>query len=104
MSHELAGHIAVGGIFWSAIGFVIAVSAFWPWWKTQLGWSITVNELALTVAVAPSILVYWFGPAVYTGAPWLFWVSIGALLTIPPAVAWRAAVIWHTQRKARDML
>ena len=104
MSQALAGQIAAEGIFYSAVGFVIAVSFFWPWWRSQLGWSIVAKSLALAAAVLPSMLVYWFGAGVYADVPWLAWVAIGALWLVPPILAWRVAVIWHAQRRARDIL
>ena len=100
MSIMLAGQIAVRALFWSVIGFVIAVSTFWPWWKSQLGWSIVAKSLALAIAVLPAMLVYWFGPAVYADAPWLQWVSVIGLWLVPPILAWRALVIWQAQRKS----
>ncbi len=104
MTQALAARIAIEGIFWSALGFVIVVSAFWPWWKSQLGWSIAAKSLTLALAVFPAMLAYWFGPSVYQRAPWLQWVAIAALWLVPPILVWRAVVIWHAQRKARDVL
>ena len=96
MSLQLAGVIAVQGIFYSTLAFVIAVSTFWPWWKSQLGWTIIAKSLALTGAVVPAMLVYWFGVKVPV---WLSWVSVIILWAIPPILAWRAYVIWKVQRK-----
>lgn len=104
MTLMVAGQIAVEGIFYSAVGFVLAVSFFWPWWRSQLGWSITAKSLALAIAVLPAMLTYWAGPNIYKDAPWLQWVAISALWLIPPILAWRAVVIWQAQRKARDVL
>lgn len=104
MSYTFAGHAAIQGVFYSALLFVLAVSTFWPWWKSQLGWSIVAKSIALAIAVFPAMLAYWFGPQVYTRALWLRWAAIGALWTIPLILAWRLAVIWQAQRKARDVL
>ena len=104
MSQALAGTIAIQGIFYSAIGFVIAVSVFWPWWKSQLGWSIAAKSLALSLAVLPAMIRYWFGPGIYAEVRWLGWVAVAALWVIPPILAWRAVVIWHAQRKAKDIV
>ena len=102
MSQALAGQIAVEGIFYSALGFVIAVSFFWPWWKSALGWSIVAKSLALALAVFPAMLVYWLGPS--ARAAWLQWTALVALMTVPPILVWRLVVIWQAQRKARDVL
>lgn len=100
----VAGEIAVQGIFYSALGFVLVVSLYWPWWKSALGWSIVAKSLALALAVFPAMLVYWFGPRVYVDAPWLRWMAVAVLWLIPPILAWRAIIIWHAQRKARDII
>lgn len=104
MTLQVAGQIAAEGIFYSALGFIAAVSVFWPWWKSQLGWSIVAKSLALALAVFPAMLTYWFGAGVYARAPWLGWVAVGALWAVPPILAWRVAVIWQAQRRARDMI
>lgn len=104
MTQALAAQIAVEGTFYGAFAFIAAVSIFWPWWRSQLGWSIIAKSVAVALAVLPNMLFYWFGPAVYIDAPWIYWVAIGALLLVPPILAWRAAVIWRAQRRARTML
>ena len=104
MTLVTAGQIAVQGVFYSALGFVAAVSFFWPWWKSQLGWSIAAKSLAIAIAVFPTVLYDWFGARVYTEDPWLGWVTVAALALIPPILAWRAVIIWQAQKRARDML
>lgn len=104
MTQALAGQIAVEGIFYSAIAFVAAISLFWPWWRSQLGWTIAAKSAALALAVLPAMLVYWAGPGVYRQFPWLGWVAVLALWAVPPILAWRAVVIWHVQRRARDII
>ena len=103
MSQALAGQIAVEGIFYSALGFAVVVSLFWPWWKSALGWSIVAKSLALAIAVFPAMLSYWLG-ARFGRTPWLQWVAISALWLIPPILAWRVVVIWQAQKKAREIL
>ena len=103
MTQALAGRIAVEGIFWSALAFVAVVSVFWPWWKSALGWSIIAKSIALAFAVFPAMLDYWLGTTT-SRDKWLQWMAIGALWTIPPILVWRAVVIWHAQRKARDVI
>lgn len=104
MTVALAGEVAVEGVFYSALLFVAAISFFWPWWKSQLGWSIAAKSLAIAIAVLPAMLFYWLGHRVYDDAPWLRWVAVAALWAIPPILAWRAWVIWQLQRKARGVL
>lgn len=104
MTLALAGRLAVEGVFYSAILFVAAVSLYWPWWKSQIGWSITAKSIALALAILPAMLTYWFGRGVYREFPWLGWVAVGALVLIPPILAWRAVIIWHFQRRARNII
>lgn len=95
MTQQLAAQIAIEGIFYSGVAFIIAVSLFWPWWKSQLGWTIIAKTVTLSLAVLPAMLMYWFG----IGTPrWLMYVSILALWAIPPILAWRAIVLWRVQR------
>jgi hypothetical protein len=91
-------------MFWSVLAFVAVVSTFWPWWRSQLGWTVTAKSLALAITVLPAMLTWWFGPAVFHDFPWLQWMSVIGLWLIPPILAWRALVIWQAQRKARDIL
>ena len=99
MSQQTALRIDIQAIFYTSLLFTVAVSTFWPWWRSQLGWSIIAKSLALTVAVLPAMIAYWFGPAIYARNPWLGWLSIGAMATIPAILAWRAWVLWQVQRK-----
>ena len=104
MTLALAGKIAVESVFYSALLFVAVISAYWPWWKSQIGWSIVAKSLALALAILPAMIAYWFGPRVYHEVPWLGWVTVTALWLVPPILAWRAVVIWHVQRRARNMI
>lgn len=104
MTLATAGKIAVESVFYSAILFIAVISAYWPWWKSQIGWSIVAKSIALALAILPAMLSYWFGRGVYREIPWLGWVAVAALALIPPILAWRLVVIWHVQRKARDII
>jgi hypothetical protein len=96
VTEQLATQIAIEAIFYTSAGFVVAVSLAWPWWKSQLGWTIMAKTLALMIAVFPAMLVYWLGE---TLPHWLEWLSIVALWCIPPILIWRAVVIWRMQRR-----
>lgn len=101
---QVTGQYAVEAIFYTSIVFIAAISTFWPWWRSQLGWTITAKTLALVIAVTPAMLEYWFGPTVYKDAPWLAWVTVAALACVPPVLAWRAIILWRIQRHQRDPL
>ena len=96
MTLATAQQWAIEAIFYSSVLFVAAVSTFWPWWKSQLGWSIIAKTAALTIAVVPAMLYYWLG---HRPPGWLNWLSVAALWTIPLILAWRGWVLWQVQRK-----
>lgn len=95
--------IAVEAIFYSSLGFVAVVSLFWPWWKSQLGWTIAAKSLALGLAVFPAMLIYWFGHDVFTDSPWLKWASVTMLYLIPPILIWRAFILFRIQQRSRAL-
>lgn len=96
-----AGEFVAQATFWSCWIFTAATSVFWPWWQTLLGWSIQLKTIAIGLALLPSMLVIWLGPA-YGHKPWLQWLSIGAVATIPLILALRVVVIYRYQRNGRE--
>lgn len=96
---DIAGHIVLNATFWGCWVFVAVTSFYWPWWKTELGWSITVKSVAIALALVPAELRFWF-PA-YRETPPLEWLSISAVGAVPLILAWRATVIWRYQRNGR---
>lgn len=95
---QAAFQYAIQAVFYAGLGFVAAVSTFWPWWQSQLGWTIAAKSVALSLAVSPGMLVIWFGRNHFTDSPALQWVSIVCLFLVPVILTWRAAVLWHVQR------
>ena len=85
-------------IFYSGILAPMAMSWFWPWWRSELGWSIVAKTLALSMALLPAMLVYWFGLNTITSSPALRWFSLTALAAVPVIVWWRVWVIFKAQR------
>lgn len=101
-AQRLVAEIAVQAIFYGSVLFIAAVSTFWPWWRTQLGWTIIAKSAALALAVMPAMFIYWFGRNTFTQSDWLGWVSVGALLMVPPILAWRGIVLWRVQRHGAE--
>ena len=98
MTQAEATRIGVEAIFYGSLLFCIGVSAFWAWWKSQLGWTIIAKSLALTIAVLPAMVFFWFGAR----APeWLAAVSTAGLWCVPLILMWRLAVLWKIQRDGR---
>lgn len=96
MSEALAGQIGIEGIFYASLAFPAVVALYWPWWRSQLGWSITAKSLALAIAILPAMSYYWFGGR----APsWLVDLSLAGLWCVPVILAWRVLVLWRVQRQ-----
>jgi hypothetical protein len=95
---RLLTEIAIQAVFYSSLGFVIVLSTFWAWWRSQLGWTIAAKSLALAGAVFPAMFIYWFGINGFTESPVMRWLSVCVLLTIPPILVWRLIVLYRVQR------
>jgi hypothetical protein len=95
VSIQLAARYGVEAIFYSALGFIAVVSLFWPWWKTQLGWTFAAKSAALALATLPAMVHVWVGGAT---PAWLAWLGVAALWAVPPILVWRAWVLWRVQR------
>ncbi len=96
MTLAVAGTIAVQGIFYASLIFIIGVSAFWPWWQSELGWSITAKSIALGLAVLPAQIAYWTGGKPSPGEQWAATIL---LWFVPPILIWRAWVLFKVQRR-----
>ena len=85
-------------IFYSGLIAPAVTATFWPWWRSELGWSITAKMLALSLALLPAMLLYWFGLNAFTSSDVLRWFSITALAAVPVIIWWRVWVIFKAQR------
>jgi hypothetical protein len=90
-----ATQIGIELIFYTSLAFCIAVSSFWAWWKSQLGWTIIAKSLCLAIATLPAMVFFWLG---HRAPTWLEDVSIAGLWSVPVVLAWRAIVLWRVQR------
>lgn len=88
-------------IFYTCLAFIAITSFYWPWWRTSLGWSLMLKTIALPLTIAPYMVSVFLGPRA-TQELWLQWVSAAAVLSVPPILVFRAAVIWWYQRHGRD--
>ena len=94
----LVGQVIIQVIFYSGLIAPAVMATFWPWWRSELGWSITAKTFALSLALLPAMLVYWFGLNAITGSDALRWFSLTALAAVPVIVWWRVWVIYKAQR------
>ena len=90
--------IVIQVIFYSGFAAPAVMATFWPWWRSELGWSIVAKTLALTLALLPAMLIYWFGFNTFTDSRAMQWFSICALAAVPVIVWWRVWVIFKAQR------
>jgi hypothetical protein len=95
---NLVTEIAVQIIFWSGLAAPAVLGLFWPWWRSELGWSITAKTLALSGTLVSIMIYYLFGPGVLADSAALRWFTIIMLYTIPAIIWWRVWVIYKTQR------
>lgn len=82
--------------FWVSLAFVLVVSTYWPWWKTDVGWTIILEAVGLGLLLMPSTTGLEFG----WNTSDLFWqwfvaICFTFVFVIMP---WRAVVIWRRQR------
>ena len=85
-------------IFYSGILAPAVTATFWPWWRSELGWTISAKMLALSMAILPAMLLFWFGPSAFVTSDVLRWFSITALAAVPVIIWWRVWVIFKAQR------
>ena len=90
--------IIIQVIFYSGFAAPIVMATFWPWWRSELGWSIVAKTLALSCALLGVMLVYWFGPTDFAQSAFMQWFTVVALAAVPVALWWRVWVIFKTQR------
>ena len=95
---SLVSLVIVQAIFYSGFAAPAVMATFWPWWRSELGWSIVAKTFALSLALLPAMLLYWLGPTTFTTSSALRWFSIAALGAVPLIVWWRVWVIYRFQR------
>jgi hypothetical protein len=78
------------------IAFALGVSFFWPWWKTDLGWTVVLEAVAISVVLFPYDMHTWFNIRVDT-LPWLWEQVLGTAL-VGLVLIWRFVIIWIIQR------
>jgi hypothetical protein len=94
----LITEIAIQIIFWSGLAAPAVLALFWPWWRSELGWSITAKTMALSASLLTVMIYYFFGPTVLADSSGLRWFTIVMLYIVPAIIWWRVWVIWKAQR------
>lgn len=89
-----AGGVLANVTFFTSLLFPAVTAFFWRWWASWWGRNIISLELGIAVTLLPAVLYRDFG----VDSLVLRWVQVTALATVPLIVAWRAVMIWRTQR------
>lgn len=80
--------------FFASALFPAVTSFYWPWWRTEWGWNLVVLDLALAVAVFPTLLALDFG----IRAQVFYWAQVTGLSVVALVIPWRTFMIWRAQR------
>lgn len=81
--------------FWVAFAFPLAVSLFWPWWRSTWGVNIITLEGCIWLSLLPAPLHAIFGVPYTT---FLLWFQVAAVAAAGLVVIWRGILIYLTQR------
>jgi hypothetical protein len=98
-AEAVASQIAIQMIFYSGLAAPMVMLTFWRWNTSRLGWSITAKTIALSLALLPAMLVYWFGLSSLTNSDFLRWFTIVMLYLVPVIIWWRVYEVWRVQRR-----
>lgn len=83
-------------VFCSFIICTVATSLFWPWWKSDMGWTVVLEASCIVVLLFPSIL----GLALHVNVDTTFWQwwALVSFFLVGTIAWWRLLVIWVIQR------
>lgn len=93
------GNLAVAFLFWASFLFPVATAIVWPWWKSWWGRNIASLEIAISLALLPSVLHREFG--LPTDSYQYGWLVVAALFAAGIIVAWRGFMVFRVQWKHR---
>jgi hypothetical protein len=98
----LSDEFVIQFVFWAGLLAIVSISTFWPWWKTDLGWTICLEMLCLSTVTFPSTMFLEFGMDTQT-LFWQWWVAITFFVSGCVTIC-RIFVTWRYQhyRKATE--
>lgn len=88
------GHALVNFVFVTSLLFPVVTGSYWPWWRSWWGRNIVGLEICIAATLMEAVLYIDFGIDNIA----LRWTQIMALSMVGVFVAWRAVMIWRTQR------
>ena len=83
------------GTFLVTLLFPLVTSTFWKWWRSDLGWTITVMDILLCLTFMFPAIHLIFG---LNDDTLFFQWFLSVLFLVQPVVAWRAIVLYRAQR------
>lgn len=95
-------HWIINVAFWTCMAFPVATRTYWPWWDSWWGRNIVLLEMAIGLAILPSILRIDLGLSVAT-SPLFGWIALTSFTLIPLIIIHRMWLIWKVQRRAIDV-
>jgi hypothetical protein len=90
-----AAEWAVNTAFWAAVIFPVVTALIWPWWRDWWGRSM----VALDLVAGGTALPYMLAADWHVHGVALEWILVVAIGLGPLVIAWRTAMIFHTQRR-----
>lgn len=93
-------NIGAGLLFWVCFAFPFVIAMVWPWWQSWWGRNIVSLEIALAMALLPSVL---HRELELSASTYLFgWIIVGALFAAAAIVIWRGVMIFRVQRREKN--
>lgn len=85
--------------FFSTLTFLVGYSMLAPWWRNPVGQAVALLDIALLLALLPSILHLVFGLNI-VAYRWFAWYYGASLFLVAGITLWRLVVIATVQRHA----
>src|SRR5215472_16862785 len=77
--------------FWAPVALIMITSVIWPWWKSFWGLNIVLLEVAISLALLPSILFIDFN--VHLNTTFGAWLVVLSLWSVGAIIVWRGALV-----------
>jgi hypothetical protein len=95
------GLASVQFAFWSAIAFVLGYSILAKWWRSEIGWARVSLDIAIALALSPTLLHVIFGFRVENSIAFA-WYQVSVIALVGCVSLWNLALVIRTQfRKGR---
>lgn len=93
---DTLGQDAVLFAFWCAIAFLVGYTALAPWWKSEIGWARVSLDLAVALALSPTMIHVVTGARIENSVGFA-WYQIGAIVFVGFVSLWNLALVVKAQ-------